>query len=194
MATPKDKVRKALEFVALQKTKHEDGSWNKMRHFVDLGSGDGEGVYQALQQTHPFIYKATGIELNSTLWLVSQLRRNLLWGLKKRSRSSFYCRDMFGYDLASNRADTVMIFGVNPLMKSISQKLARECRPGTHVLAYRFLIPLDESFDDPKKNGNLNKPEDNNEKRDDNDDLLAAKLVYDVEEMRVYECSNHKYS
>ena len=236
MATPKAKVRKALQFVALRKVKmatknktavmispnhhqqqvaHE--SISNYYNFVDLGSGDGEAVYQALQQTHPFVYQqATGIELNSTLWALSQLRRWLLWGGEKRKRSSFFCRDMFTFDVSSPARHpgvqdgpesgpihcntTVMIFGVKPLMTSISQKLARECVEGTHVLAYRFPLPLleiSDDNDDSNDSGNVGSRSNktpaeaiakDKQSNDMEDLLLAARLVYDVEEMRVYEC------
>ena len=237
MATPKQKVRKALQFVATrtmatrnpkhavaippnqqhqqQHTKKECYHYN----FVDLGSGDGEAVYQALQQRHPFTYhQATGIELNSTLWALSQLRRWLVWGVEKRRRSSFFCRDMFTYPVCSpparrqssheNGAEsttihstTVMIFGVKPLMTAISQKLARECVEGTHILAYRFPLPLlessyendtDETNDSGSGSSKVPSGAMVKEKRangtEDDALLLAARLVYDVEEMRVYEC------
>ena len=230
MATPKAKVQKALQFVAARKmslrqqssnaTKTTTTSQQNRHHkhfFIDLGSGDGEAVYQALQQTEPFAYtKATGIELNSTLWALSQLPRNLLWGLDRRRRSSFVCRDMFTYDLrVPPEADTtVMIFGVKPLMQAISQKLARECQEGTHILAYRFPIPLTSSTGSSCSSGggdgggagkdstgsdsdssrtetqdnSTQAPANDRDGRVGDDLLLAAQLVYDVEEMRVYEC------
>lgn len=82
-----------------------------------------------------------------------------------RQRSSFLKQDFFSYDLSN--ADTCMIFGVTPLMEPISRKLAKECVPGSHVLAYRFKLPL-ATEKDPH--------------------LLQASIVYDVEEMRVYKC------
>ena len=44
--------------------------------FVDLGSGDGEAVLQAAS----FGYQCRGVELNFTMWAVSQVR--LLTSLK----------------------------------------------------------------------------------------------------------------
>ena len=251
MATPKDKVQKALEFVALRKMTllqtHKKTSaattvatQNKspiQYHFVDLGSGDGEAVYQALQQEQPFVYeRAIGIELNSTLWALSQWRRWFLWRGDQRRRSSFLNRDMFTYHLSPppsssqppyqlgddsataatpprSTGTTVMIFGVKPLMKSISQKLARECTEGTHILAYRFPIPLLETLSASDENSTINDSDDPYSKRSakhpttmimqdtdmeaiykGNDLLLSARLVYDVEEMRVYECLAQPHS
>jgi hypothetical protein len=80
-----------------------------------------------------------------------------------------------------------MIFGVKPLMVSISQKLARECRDGTHVLAYRFPLPL-AGEEDP--NDNSSRVDKGRTRSANNKDppLLCAKLIYNEEEMRIYEC------
>ena len=58
-------------------------------------------------------------------------------------------------------------------MVPLSEKLARECAPGTLILSYRFMIPLasneKESFDAAS------------------DALLSADVIYDHEEMRIYQ-------
>eukprot|EP00977_Amphora_coffeiformis_P002386 scaffold448_cov156-Amphora_coffeaeformis.AAC.15 len=156
MATPGHKIKKALEFIQIK------SGQKQTRIFVDLGSGDGEGVYQAVRTGYQ---QAVGIELNWTLCTLSRIRRQFFWEHSLRRRSQFLNQDFFPYSLA--QADTCMIFGVTPLMEPISRKLALECAPGTHVLAYRFKLPL-VTENDPK--------------------LLNAEIVYDVEEMRVYEC------
>jgi hypothetical protein len=43
--------------------------------FVDLGSGDGQAVYEAAKLGH----NAVGIEFNWTLWALSSLRRLFFW-------------------------------------------------------------------------------------------------------------------
>ena len=159
MATPKEKVKRALEHLGKGQITRKDPNPPGGR-FLDLGSGDGEAVYQAAKLG----YQATGLELNFTLWAFASLRRRLFWPAEVRSRSRFVWGDMFEQDL--READTVMIFGVNPLMKRISQKLRTECPPGTHVLSYRFAIPLAYT---------------------DQPDLLQAKIVYDEQEMRIYQ-------
>ena len=85
-------------------------------------------------------------------------------------------------------------------MTSISRKLARECGEGTHVLAYRFPLPLleiSDDNDDSNDSGNVGSRSNktpaeaivkDKESNSMEDLLLAARLVYDVEEMRVYEC------
>jgi hypothetical protein len=154
MATPGHKIRKALEFLGVNN--------NKRGTFVDLGSGDGEAVYQASQMGYP---KVIGYELNWTLWGISQLRRLLFWGTEGRKHTEIRLGDFFLSCLPQDTS-TVMVFGVTPLMKPLSAKLARETRVGVHVLSYRFPLPL---------------------KDESNNDLLEARLVYEEEEMRIYE-------
>ena len=55
MATPGHKIKHALEFIQTKPGRKQPGV------FVDLGSGDGEGVYQAVRMGYQ---QAVGIELN----------------------------------------------------------------------------------------------------------------------------------
>lgn len=159
MATPGTKIRHALQYLG----KANDPQRNL---FVDLGSGDGEAVYQAARLG----YRAVGIELNFTMWAFSSLRRQLFWSKEEKAHSQIIWKNFFEYNL--EHANTVMIFGVTPLMKPLSQKIAAECRPGTDILSYRFGIPLV------------------NAKRSESADLLNADIVYDHQEMRIYRYRN----
>lgn len=154
MATPGNKVRKALQFL----NKNDNGV------FVDLGSGDGQAVYEAARLG----YKSIGIELNFTLWALSSIRRKLFWSATEQERSQLIWSDFFSYNLKD--ANTVMVFGVTPLMKPLSQKIASECEPDTDVLSYRFALPL--AHDEKTA------------------DLMKASTVYDHEEMRIYRCKS----
>lgn len=177
MATPKAKVRRALDYLASRNHRRE--------LFVDLGSGDGETVRQAIQAGYQ---QAIGVELNPTLYALAQARRLFFWKSHERMGSSFQCRDFFTVDLS--RADTIMIFGVSttgnshhcltkdrqfltlplfsllsalqvkPIMAQLSDKLSKECRPGATVLSYRFPLA------DVKER--------------------SVEIIYDEEEMRVY--------
>jgi len=129
--------------------------------FVDLGSGDGEAVYQAL---HAGYKQAIGVELNITLYLLSAMRRSLFWPIEYKQRSKFYYKNFFDYNL--QEAGTVMIFGVPSLMQPVSRKLANECKSGTLILSYRFLLPT--STDDKTK------------------PFVNAILLSEEQEMRVY--------
>ena len=205
MATPAHKLKRALEVIRqrrrrllLKSHKNVDDSslQQPRRVFVDLGSGDGEGVYQAVKLlddensrpdkdgSPPSYYYSSciGIELNMTLDLLSNLRRLLFWSRPERARSQFQCRDFWTNTTSLLRtADTVLIFGVAPLMQPLSVMLrANGLRRGTHVVSYRFPLPVvatAKKGDDDDEN-NVNK----------DNSLLRATLIYDEEEMRIYEC------
>lgn len=153
MATPGPKLREALQYLGKANTTKDV--------FVDLGSGDGEAVYQAARLG----YKAIGLELNFTMWLFSSVRRQLFWSKSEQANSTLLWKNFFEYDI--RHANTVMIFGVTPLMKPLSQKIAKECEPGTDVLSYRFGLPVAT-------------------KSESTADLLRADVVYDQQEMRIY--------
>jgi Histone methylation protein DOT1 len=190
MATPGIKVRKALEFVMEHHHHHhhhynqKSAIVNKNRSltFVDMGSGDGEAVYQATQLGG---YKhAIGIEINWTLVALSRLRRKFFWTKEQQSRSTFLYQDMLlqpsnststtSTDAHLSSCHACMIFGVPSLMETLSQKLARTCQPGTHILSYRFLLPTANSCTSTTTI---------TERRSD---LLHADIVYDEQEMRIY--------
>lgn len=114
MATPRNKVVRALEYIAKRKNNDIALSQNniprkhtidgKTFRYYDLGSGDGETVIAA----GSLGWKATGIELNSTLWGISSLRR-LKSPSHVRRNSNFIWGDMWANSI--HDADAVMIFG-----------------------------------------------------------------------------------
>lgn len=104
MATPGPKIRHALQYLNKGNTKNNV--------FVDLGSGDGEAVYQAARLG----YRAIGIELNFTMWAFSSVRRQLFWSASEKANSTLLWKNFFHYSLKD--ANTVMIFGVTPLTVS----------------------------------------------------------------------------
>ena len=145
MATPRRKVVEALVFME-NELPNKIGKW----HFTDLGSGDGEAVLAASKRG----WNAKGIEMNPTLWTISMVRRMFQW-----SNARFICGDMFSHRIPPSN-DAVMIFGIQPLMSRVEQKLATEARVGSYVMAYRFELPLRR---------------------------LDAKVVYHKEDMRIYQ-------
>jgi len=155
MATPGPKIREALKYLG----KAQDPSRNT---FLDLGSGDGEAVYQAARLG----YRAIGLELNFTMWAFSNMRRLIFWSREEKANSQILWKNFFEYDIG--HANTVMIFGVTPLMTPLSKKIAKECKVGTDVLTYRFGLPVAHP------------------KRLDKVELLKAKIIYDRQEMRIY--------
>lgn len=169
-------------------------------HFVDLGSGDGTAVLTASKLG----WHSTGIEMNSTLWLISSIRRlfsiaTSITSSDKEIRSTnceFKLGDMFNPTISReclNNADSVMIFGVQPLMSQISKLIESECQPGCFLMSYRFRIPLasnsDASCDDDKDEGKRIRVESNKE---ENAGGIHASLIYDEEEMRIYELHHSK--
>jgi len=171
MSTPRRKVLKALECISNRqgsRSRHAGASVRR-RNFHDLGSGDGEAVLAAASAG----WDATGVEMNPTLWLVSQIRR-IFSPSHVRQKSRFILGDLFKHNVQS--ADAVMIFGVQPLMPRIAAKIAKECE-ATCVMSYRFRIPLQEE-----------------EKTSGDTDTLNATLIFDDEEMRVWEIDARKRS
>ena len=208
MATPRHKIEKALEFIANRSQRrsleganasaanrqqkavftsfstkvHDD--WfatphNQRPTFVDLGSGDGTAILTAASLG----YNATGFELNPTLWFLSSLRQLFSTNPSIRSNSRFIWGDMFQNDIAKlslRNADCVMIFGVNSLMPQIANLVQREChRPGCLIMSYRFRVPLllhssvEKNIDTKRVVGGVD-----------------ATMIYDEEEMRIYELNN----
>lgn len=177
MATPRRKIISALQFINQQRQRY-DGSVHP--RYYDLGSGDGETVLAAASLN----WKATGFELNSTLYMMSMFRRLMIRSNTTRNNSSFIYGDMWKQSI--HNADAVMIFGVKPLMPKIANKIQSECKPGTFVLSYRFLIPIiDSSSTKVSVNLGLRNCDVNHNKPLSG--VLNADLVYDEEEMRVYQ-------
>ncbi len=176
MATPRRKILAALKTISQQKALETPRlSPNSKKHlkslrYYDLGSGDGETVLAAASAG----WKATGIELNSTLWGISSIRR-ILSPQSIRGKSNFIWANMWKQQISD--ADAVMIFGVKPLMAKVAKKIETECKPGTYVMSYRFLVPLQPEIEEHESSN----------KNDAKESIgLQAKLVYDEEEMRIY--------
>jgi hypothetical protein len=151
--------------------------------FVDLGSGDGQAVYEAARLG----YQAIGIEFNWTLWAFSSLRRQFFWSREVKRRSTFLRQDFHSYQHLG-QADTIMIFAIPRTMPILGEKIQRECSRGTDILAYRFGIPLatekEKIGDDDKKEEHTSSLSSSFE--NDNDARLHADLIYDREDMRIY--------
>lgn len=229
MATPAKKVERALLFLrrlrrqrptlmlnhpsaaSVSATSINTKTNTNSRSFLDLGSGDGETVYQAVQQvfaddngktTSPYYSKCTGIELNSSLYLVSMVRRAFFWTPCQRRRSRFYCRDFFRTPASLiQESDTIFVFGIPSLMDSVSQMLAlQKIRPGTHIICYRFTLPVQLPTDDgttPCLSNTYQSDAVKQMKRMPSEKTVQsaalsprvyATLIYDEEEMRIYEC------
>jgi hypothetical protein len=221
MSTPRRKVLLALEEITRHRQKELRNDLlasSRLLKYYDLGSGDGEAVLAAASLPG---WDATGIELNYTLWGISNMRRlfqgtqQLLrlsapsYGFHRNvfSKSRFWWADFWSVTIKD--ADTVMIFGVTPLMPRIADKIQKECKPGTFILSYRFQLPIGDviSVDDGKRlefEGNERKTTGKGGQNEGGDHFstlvetplqrLNASLVYDIEEMRIYKLldGNHQ--
>ena len=78
--------------------------------------------------------------IGSMFYVMECLEGRVFWDAQVRRRAQFWNQDFFTYSVQD--AQVCLIFGVLPLMKPISRKLAQECASGTHILAYRFRLPL----------------------------------------------------
>lgn len=237
MSTPRQKVEKALMFLSKRKKKtssmpnninimskncyycseqksidnHNNNtivSKQRQLHFVDLGSGDGTAVLTASKLG----WHSTGIEMNSTLWLISSIRRLVsiaTFSTMTTTSSSnnnkeinnsiqFKLGDMFNPTISReclHTANAVMIFGVQPLMSQISKLIESECQPGCYLMSYRFRIPLvsNNNVDDDKNQEEGKKTRvENNKEEGDTGCGIHASLIYDEEEMRIYELHHNK--
>lgn len=196
MATPRHKVERALEFIASKRASSggapgalrrdaqrqlSQRSSSKELNFVDLGSGDGTTVLAAASLG----WKATGLELNPTLWFVSSVRR-FFSPVPIRAKSQFVLGDMFKSATAASRlrrSDCVMVFGVQSLMPQIADLVGRECAPGCYLMSYRFRVPLLDRDDGGVAVGGV----ENESASSSPSGGIDASLVYDEEEMRIYE-------
>lgn len=134
-------------------------------------------------------WRSTGFELNPTLFFVSSLRR-LFSSKSIKNNSQLVLGDMFVNRIAKDKlqqANCVMIFGVKPLMPQISELVQRECQSGCFLMSYRFRVPL-MNEKNATKTTNINSERDDNVQS--NKSLLHADLIYDEEEMRIYELND----
>lgn len=209
MSTPRQKVEKALTFLskrnqemiasslkqkdihtAIKSRNSITAQHQKHLHFVDLGSGDGTAVLAAASLG----WRATGIEMNPTLWLISSIRRLLSNNKKIRTNSQLKIGDMFSASISQSslqNANCTMIFGVAPLMPRIANLIERECQPGCWIMSYRFRVPL------ANTSGNDDEVKSKNKKDQasvGDSGGIHASLIYDEEEMRIYELNRNNHT
>lgn len=99
--------------------------------FYDLGCGDGRTVLEAAKVDG---VKAIGVELAMPMYFVCLIRKVL-----SKSRAQFRYGNLFNQSLAD--ADVIYVFGMpTPLANKLKAKIEKECRPGTRVISYVFLI------------------------------------------------------
>nr|CDS32581.1 farnesylated protein converting enzyme 1 [Hymenolepis microstoma] len=104
---------------------------------IDIGSGDGRVVLSLLADKElKSLETASGVELNRTLVWWSRLAA---WKSGFNKRSKFYCRNLWKYNLTPFQ--TVVVFGVDTMMKPLEEKLIAELRGEPIIVACRFPLP-----------------------------------------------------
>jgi len=102
---------------------------DKKLKFVDIGSGDGRVVIWAAKQG----FKATGIELNPFLTLISRLK-SFIFRLGKNAKfinGNFYNQDYSEYDV-------VYLYIYREHMNKLKEKLFEELEPGSVIVSNIF--------------------------------------------------------
>lgn len=122
LPTPKKRVRSMLETA-------EVGSDDIL---YDLGSGDGRIIVMAGKE---FGATAIGIEVDPLrlMWSRFAIRRQNLGNKVRVIRGNF-----FNISLAN--ATVVSLYQGYIINKKIRDKLAKELKPGTRVVSYRFIL------------------------------------------------------
>ena len=98
--------------------------------FYDLGSGDGRVVFAAAALGA----KATGVEINPTLWMWSACRSVL-----GKSRANFILASFFDVNLRD--ADVVFVYTWPKTNEKLQAKLERELKKGARIISHRFTFP-----------------------------------------------------
>lgn len=99
---------------------------------VDLGSGDGRIVI-ALAKAGAI---AHGYEINPFLvwWSRYKIQR-----LGLTDRAFIHWQNFWKVDLS--KADVVVVYGINYIMRSLEKKLKKELKTGARVISYAFPFP-----------------------------------------------------
>ncbi|CAF4993707.1 unnamed protein product, partial [Rotaria sp. Silwood1] len=104
-------------------------STKQRQHLIDLGSGDGRIVFEAIQQGFP---RATGIEINRVLVYYARLKAYLSnqGNICKFKRANLWKHDLSKYD-------TIVLFGVDTMMEPLLKKLSKEISDESIVITCR---------------------------------------------------------
>ncbi|KAM7537075.1 hypothetical protein Aperf_G00000068970 [Anoplocephala perfoliata] len=115
----------------------ESRSHRSIGKVIDIGSGDGRVVLSLLADKKlKSLETASGVELNRPLVWWSRLSA---WRYGFGQRASFCCRNLWNYNLAPFQ--TVVVFGVDTMMKPLEEKLKTELRGNPIIVACRFPLP-----------------------------------------------------
>lgn len=113
--------------------------------FVELGSGTAT-VTRAVAERFPTA-TCVGIE---RAWPLHLIAKHLAKGIQNQ-KLSLVCQNLFTYDLS--KATVIYIFGMpGPLRGAVTDKILKECKPGTRIISYTFrmhALPLHRHHKDP---------------------------------------------
>lgn len=98
----------------------------------ELGAGMADFL-QAMEKKYPQA-KLIGIEYAYWLYLISKLSLK-----KKKSHIQLENKDMFQTDIKD--ADLIYVYLIPTMMRRLSEKIQKECRPKTIIISYIFSIP-----------------------------------------------------
>ncbi|CAF3903164.1 unnamed protein product [Rotaria sordida] len=109
-------------------------STKQRQHLIDLGSGDGRIVFEAIQQGFP---RATGIEINRVLVYYARLKAYLS---NQGKICQFKRANLWKHDLS--KYDTIVLFGVDTMMEPLLKKLSKEITDESIVITCRYQFPI----------------------------------------------------
>ncbi|KAF5398820.1 hypothetical protein PHET_07344 [Paragonimus heterotremus] len=104
---------------------------------IDLGSGDGRVLIDLFRRPELRLDQGVGVELNRPLVFYSRWNAYRM-GID-RSKLLFICGDMWKTDLSKYR--TILVFGVDCMMKQLEEKIKHEVLPNTFVITCRYPLP-----------------------------------------------------
>ena len=123
--TPTKHISTALKLITKHTTTPLSGS-----SFIDLGSGLGEATLQAA----PHFAKSYGVEINPTLLYASKFKA---W--RAGTPNAFFSSDNL-VTLPLSPYHVIFMFGVKPLLQTLTPKLRTEVKKDSLVVLYRFKL------------------------------------------------------
>ena len=111
---------------------------------ADLGCGDGSVLIEAVKHGAA---SGDGWEIEPLVWLDSRFK---IHDLRMGNKVKTHFGDMWGADLSPY--DLIYVYQLTRFAKRFREKIQRECRPGTIVVANTYPIP---GLSNPRRDGEL---------------------------------------